>query len=346
MIIAALLSCTGLQGSHPDEDKSTATKPTTPPAQFPLPPGIADVDWEQVFTDAANLMLTVNTQAPWAGHQASIDARQPGCPDFWTGQFTVAGVDEGSDNGVSWYDDCLTDGGLGYSGFVTWETDLIENGGDPNSNTGRTVVDSRTLTGNGIVTDLDGVKFEFNGTASDSLNQTDAAYGFQHVVYSSRLAATVTGRDAFTEDSLTPDGWRSDLILSITNGDVQQFTAQGDVYLFNPVLDEKFDSIEADMTLQGAAGARPGECLLEPAGWLGVRDPDANWYDVVFMPSSNQTITGTGYDAPQSECDGCGYLYVQGVAQDIQVCIDFSSFVFDNFKTPDHTDYILPFHSL
>jgi len=342
-MIALLLSCQGLQ-SPPADTATTATGPATPDITFPLPPDIADTDWVAVFTDAANLMLTVNTQSPWAGHRASVDDRLPGCPDFWTGEFTAGGVTVGSTDGVSWYDDCVTDGGLGYSGFVTWTTDVAESG-DASTVYGRTSDAARSLSGNGIVTDADGVKFEMNGTASDSLYQLEA-YGFSRFVYSSALDATVTGRDAFAPDALTPNGWRSDLVMSITGGDVQTFTARGDVYLFTPQLQQRFDSIEVDMDLQGPLGAAPDDCLLEPLGWIGVRDPDANWYDVVFLPRHDETVTGTGYDAPQSVCDGCGTLYVQGVEQDVQVCLDFSSFVFDNFKLPNPDDYVLPFHAL
>jgi hypothetical protein len=341
MIATLLLGCRGMA---PPETDTGATVQTTPDIQFPLPPDIATTDWVSVFTDAANLMLSVNTQAPWAGHLASIDARQPGCPDFWTDQFTDNQLTVGIDGGVSWYDDCETDGGLGYAGYVSWESSVVESG-DPTTVYGRTSDASRRLIGNGIVTDPDGVKFEFNGTASDSFYDLEA-YGYNRFVYSSALDATVTGRDAFPEGSITPDGWRSDLVISITGGDVQNFTARGDVYLFTPQLQDRFDSIEVDMDLQGALGAPPGECLLEPLGWIGVRDPDANWYDVVFQPRHEETITGTPYTAPQSACDGCGTLYVQGVEQDIQVCLDFSSFVFDNYVLPNPDDYVLPFHSL
>lgn len=338
----ALVGCGGLEPQ--DTDSGATTVQTTPEVEFPLPDDIADVDWVTAFQDAARLMLQVNTNEPWAGHRASLDVRQPGCPDFWTDPFTSGGVLVGRDYGVSWYDDCETDGGLYFSGWVWWDFDVTEFG-DRNSLEGHTAEASRILDGDGIVGDADGVRFEFDGTVSDSMYQLEAYGGFEHYVYSSAMDATVTGRDAFAADSVSPNGYRTDLVQSITGGDYEIYNARGNVYLFQPQILDRFDSIEVDMELPGALGAGPGDCTLEPLGWIGVRDPDAIWYDVVFLPRHEETITGEPYDNDLSVCDGCGRLYVQGIEQDIDVCVDFS-FVFQEFVLPDPDDYVLPLHAL
>ena len=312
---------------------------------FPLPPDIDTIDWVSVFQDAVGMMKTVNTQSPWLGHQASLDTRQAGCPDFWTGEFEIANVVVGNEDGVSWSDDCLTGGGLYYDGWVWWDSTITESG-DPGSNDGRTSDGFRQIEGDAVVGDDDGIRFEFDGEASDSFYRLQA-YGYERFVYSTTLDATITGRDMF-EGTLTPDGFRSDLFMYITGGDVDYFEARGNAYFFTPQLHGRFDSVQVDMALVGPTGASPTDCTAEPLGWIGVRDENAYWYDVVFLPRYEEDIVGEKYpNDPLSVCDGCGRLYIQGVEQQGKdVCIDFS-FLFDgSFPLPDPDDYVLPLHAL
>jgi hypothetical protein len=322
---------------------------TAPPQQeendYPMPDDLDSIDFVTAFQDAMNLLITVSTQRPWEGHAKSLDTRRAGCPDFWTGQFTDAGVLVGQDYGVSWSDDCATESGLYYDGWVWWDFDVQESG-DPDSDDGRVAEASRTITGDGTVGNEDGVRFEFDGTGTDTFYQLDAA-SYERFVYSTSLQATVTGSDVFANDSLTPDGFRTDLYMAISGGDVDVFEARGDVYLFHPQLMDRFDSVGVDMVMQGTLGAAPDDCTLEPLGWIGLRDENAYWYDIVFLPRSRDDIIGEEYpNDPLSICDGCGRLYVQGVEQEGRdVCVDFSS-VFGGFPLPDPDDYVLPLHSL
>lgn len=334
----------GCKGEEP-VPVDTGTAPQQLENDFPLPDDLDTIDFVTAFQNAVDLMVTVSTQRPWEGHKTSLDARRAGCPDFWTGTFLDGGEEVGSEDGVSWSDDCRTDSGLYYDGWVWWDFDVVESG-DPASLEGRVSEASRRIEGDGIVGNEGGVKFEFDGVASDSLYQLEAD-GYSRFVYSTTLDATVTGRDVFADDSLTPDGFRSDLFMFVTGGDVDTFEARGDVYLFTPQLMERFDSIGVDMLLPGARGAAPDDCTLEPLGWIGLRDTDAYWYDVVFLPRSQDDIIGEEYpNDPLSICDGCGRLYVQGVEQEgVDVCVDFSS-VFGNFPLPNADDYVLPIHSL
>ncbi|MEZ4236900.1 MAG: hypothetical protein R3F59_12255 [Myxococcota bacterium] len=314
---------------------------------FPLPDDLDTIDFVSVFNDAVRLMTTVSTQQPWLGHRNSIAARTPGCPDFWTGTVEdAAGTTIGHDDGVMWMDDCARDADSPYyDGYVWWDFDVSE-AGDPNSLDGRVSEASRTLEGDGLVGDAQGVRFEFDGRASDSLYHL-AADGYERTVYSTTVDATVTGRDVFGPDSLTPEGYRTDLFMYFTGGDVDRLEARGNVYLFEPQLQGRFDSVGVDMALQGPLGAGPDDCALEPVGWIGVRDADALWYDVVFLPRFREDVAGDPYpNDPLSECDGCGRLYVQGIEQpDMDVCVDFS-FLFDEFALPDADEYVLPIHAL
>lgn len=341
------------------EEEEPAPGPAGPPQQevndFPLPEDIAEIDFVAAFQEAARLMVQVNTQAPWRGHVTSLDTRTPGCPDFWTGEITVNALEVvGRDYGVSWYDDCLADttpgdnvpdeGGLYYDGWVWWDFDMQEYG-DPTSLDGRVSEATRTIDGDAAVGDDVGMMFEFDGTASDSLYHLEA-YGYERSVYSTSVNATVSGRSIFGEESSTPDGYRTDLVMYTTSGDVELFEARGNVYMFSPQLMGRFDSIGLDISLQGQLGAAPDACTLEPLGWFGLRDADAYWYDVVFLPRTREDIVGEEYpNDPLSVCDGCGRLYVQGVEQDIDICVDFS-FLFDEFPLPTADEYVLPVHAL
>lgn len=347
LLAAALLAGCKKDPEGTDTSGTEDTGPTEPQNLYPLPDDIDTIDFVGAFRDAVTLMSTVSTQQPWLGHTTSLDVRAPGCPDFWTGPFTDAGILVGNDFGVSWYDDCLTTGGDAYDGWIWWDFDVVEYG-DPTTLEGRTAEASRRLEGDGLVRDpAGGVKFEFDGEASDSFYRVDA-YGYSRFVYSTTVDATVTGADIFGPDALTPDGFRTDLFMSITGGDVDTFQARGNVYFFTPQLHGRFDSIAVDMSLVGPTGAAPTDCQLEPLGWIGLRDADALWYDVVFLPRFREDIVGEPYpNDPLSVCDGCGRLYVQGIEQEgMEICVDFS-FLFDgSFPLPDPDDYVLPLHAL
>lgn len=344
LVLTALAGCSSLsrQGT---EDTGTETTAPEPAAPFPIPDDVATIDWVSAFQEAVALMSTVSTIQPWTGHAASLDARAPGCPDFWTGTFTDAGIEVAHDYGVSWWDDCGIDNGQYYDGWAWWDFDVSEDG-DPDSYDGRISDASRTLEGSAVVGDEDGVKFEFDGTASDAFYEVKAN-GYHHVVYSTSLDATITGSDVFAPDGPTPDGYRTDLYMYVTSGDIDSIEASGNVYMFTPQLMGRFDSIGVDMLLQGPLGAAPDDCTQEPLGWIGLRDADAIWYDVVFLPRTREDVAGETYpNDPLSVCDGCGRLYVQGIEQvGVDVCVDFS-FLFDDFPVPNTDDYVLPLHAL
>ncbi len=336
-----LVACSGSD----DDATATDTAPTEAENAFPLPDDVDTIDWQVVFQEAISTMKTVNTQAVWRGHVASLQTRQVGCPDFWSGEFTVGAETVGEADGVAWFDDCRLQDSTFYDGWLTWAADVVEDG-DPTTFEGRTSDADRTLEGDAVVGDDQGVRLEFDGTARDSLYRLEA-YGFERFVYSSLVEGTLTGRDVF-EGTSTPDGFRTDLFISTTGGDVDTFEARGNVYFFSPQLQGRFDSIQVDMSMVGPTGASPEDCTLEPVGWIGVRDPDAYWYDVVFLPRFREDLAEQPYDNPElSDCDGKGRLYIQGIEQvGVDVELDFS-FLFDgSFPLPDADEYVLPFHSL
>ena len=341
LFLGMMVACGGKDTSS----TTTDTGPTEVENAFPLPDDLDTIAWASVYRDAVNLMVTVNTQAPFDAHKASMALREAGCPDFYTGEVTVGLETAGDEDGVLWYDDCQLFDGRYFDGWLWWETDVVEDG-DPTTIDGRTSDAYRRLEGDAIVGTADGVQLEFDGVATDTFYRLQAE-GYERYTYSSSVRGTVTGDAPFPEGSITPRGYRTDLFMYTTGGDVDLFQARGNVYMFEAQLQGRFDSIEVDMSLVGPTGAAPGDCIQEPLGWIGVRDPDALWYDVVFQPRSEEDIIGEPYvNDDLSLCDGCGRLYVQGIEQvGVDVCVDFS-FLFESFPLPDADDYVLPIHSL
>lgn len=343
LLVALAVGCKPNETTETDTDDDTGVE--VPENLYPLPDDLDTIDFESAFVDAVKMMTTVSTQQPWVGHVAALDRRALGCPDFWTDPFTVSGVLVGSEEGVAWNDDCVTADGLFYDGWIWWDSTVRENG-DADTYEGRTSEGSRMLSGDATVGE-DEIDFEFTGDASDTFYEVRAYGDYHRLVYSTTMDATVTGRDVFDGDALTPDGYRTDLVMTLTAGDVDNFEARGNVYLFSEQLHDRFDSIGVDMELQGPLGAGPDTCTLEPLGWIGLRDANAYWYDVVFLPRFEEDIVDLDFpNDPLSTCDGCGRLYVQGIEQDREICVDFS-FLFDGtMPLPEVDDYVLPWHSL
>lgn len=336
-------------GTGPSTD-SASTSGTTPTA-FPLPDDLDQIDFPSAFEEAVRQLVAVTSQQPFAGHDFAMAHRSVGCPDFWTGPFTSGGVIVSRDDGVAWNDDCANPDGERYDGWEWWDSTFSAEGTDPSSYEGRTIEGTRLLMGDATIDhEVNGepeMLYEFDGTASDSLYRVEA-YGYDRFVYSSNLDATVTGREVF-RGTPTPEGYRAELAMTITGGDVDNFEARGDIYLFSEVFLDRFDSIGVDLELQGPKGAGPDVCTAEPLGWVGLRDANAYWYDVVFQPRFREDIVDIDYyDEALSSCDGCGKLYIQGVEQEgVEICVDFSFLFQRNAITlPEPEDYAIPWRGL
>jgi len=347
-----LASCT-----PPDADAtgSTAAGTSTSPWSTEVP-DVSDLDLPRVYQDTLHALLSITTSVPFAGHETTLETRTNGCPDVWAGGVEAAGMDANT-GGLSWSDDCRTPGGLGYDGWMWWDA-TATGSGQVESAEGRTVEGSRTLRGNALVDQRGAARFEFKGEATDYLYRVDSRYGagtssgeatggYQRWIYRSTVDGTVSGSDLFDDDALTPRGWRSDLYVDLTGGDVDRFTARGNVYLFEPQIEGRFDSIQVDLDLPGRRGAGPDDCTLEPLGWIGLRDPDAVWYDLVFLPRFTDDLIGEPYEnAELSTCDGCGTLYIRGMEAG-EVCVDLSSiFAEAEESLPDIEAFVHTLHDL
>jgi hypothetical protein len=229
---------------------------------------------------------------------------------------------------MSWSDSCTTAGGLTYRGDLHWTSfAATEADGGVTVSHGERAID-----GNGIVDSGSTHLMGFNGEGGDSVYLSSAP-GYDHWTYSAQVTGTVNGDLALPVDTPYAGGWREDLYLNYTGGDQQALELRGDLYLLQDTFD-RFDSVSLDISLTGPVGAPEGACTAEPAGYIGLRDTSAYWYEVIFMPTGSDTTA-----ASDGVCDGCGTLFVRGVEQPDPVCVDFS-WIWSTLSPPDLADFV------
>ena len=134
---------------------------------------------------------------------------------------------------------------------------------------------------------------------------------------------------------------RADQYVYVEGGDTARLESRGNLYLFEDRIADRWDSVAMDLELVGDDGAGPGDCTLEPTGWLSLRDTNAYWYDVVFLASEADTVD----TSTDTSCDGCGTLYIRGVESGT-VCPDLSAAWDGRLDPPDVADFVLSIHDL
>ncbi|MES2645173.1 MAG: hypothetical protein V4850_37140 [Myxococcota bacterium] len=301
-------------------------------------PDVSGIDLPVAYADAFAMALNVRTATAWAGHVATLGMRTAGCPDLWVGAPGDALDLDDDAPGVSWADHCDNGQGVDFGGALYWETAVAVEG-DPASEEGRTSSAERTLVGDATVGEGSDARFELDGEASDAVSLSEAP-GYARYTWSSLVAGTVTGSEVFVGTS-TPGGYRTDLYLYAEGGDAERLEARGNLYLYEDRIADRFDSVAMDLSYVGPTNAAPTDCTLEPTGWLSVRDADAYWYDLVFLPADAEAPE-TGVSAA---CDGCGELYVRGVPAG-QVCVDLSLAWDGRLAPPSIADFALSLHDL
>lgn len=335
-MITALL----LFACKPEED---TVEVSDPPEQLEAPP-LDGLDLEALYQDALAIALTADLRGPWAAHRDLLRAGvRSGCPDVYLGTPDLE-LDELDEDvrGTAWMDIC-DDGTDRWSGWAWWDG-YVRAEGDAATAEGRTVEGEREIVGDAIIAQGDTVLLEFDGEGSDAFQRTDAP-DYLRWSYTSLVDGTVTGTLPF-EGTPTPFGYRTDMYLSYAGGAGATVELRGNVYLFEGRIQDRLDSVSANLEFVSPDGAAPDVCTLEPRGWLSVRDPDAIWYDLVFEPRYEDDATGEDYpNDPLTVCDGCGTLYVRGLPQldeqgeEIKVCPDFSFLWAGGLQPPDTTGY-------
>jgi hypothetical protein len=319
-----------------------------PPEELVLP-DTTGIDFAAAYQDAIQLSKTVATGRVWSGLATSLERRNTGCPDLYAGAPDDASVDLETDaGGQSWFDVCATSGGVDWSGYTWWDSSVVTDG-DATTPEGQTVDATRQLVGGGTVREGGTTLYEFDGDATDAISRTIAPE-YDRWTWSSTVVGTLTGTDVFGTDTVAPGGWRTDLSIYATGGDAALYEPTGNIFLFDTKLQGRFDSMEMDLSFAGPGSVGPDDCDLEPRGWVGLRDENAYWYDVVFLPRYDDTPGDTATTGDYGTCDGCGHVYIRGldVSGDLgEVCLDFS-FVWNDTPVvpPETADFVLPLHSL
>jgi hypothetical protein len=304
-------------------------------------PDTSELDLPADYADAFSLALSLRTASPWAAHVATLGMATPGCPDLWVGAPDDASIGVGTDApGMSWSDHCANGGGVDFAGGVYWESGALSTG-DAASAEGAVTGGARRLVGDALVGAGADARFEFDGEASDAVTRS-VAPGYDHWTWSSLVQATVSGSDVPAAALSLAGGYRTDMYLYAEGGDAGRVEARGDVYLFDDRIAAHFDSVSLDLALIAPTGAGPSDCTAEPYGWIGLRDTDAYWYDVVFLPRDEEDATDA---ADLAACDGCGTLYVRGVESG-EVCVDLSAAWDGRLAPPPIEDFVLPLHDL
>ena len=138
------------------------------------------------------------------------------------------------------------------------------------------------------------------------------------------------------------------MYMYATGGDANSLEARGNAYWPKTTIQDRFDSVAMDIYLVDEASAGPDDCALEPKGWIGIRDQDAYWYDLVFMPKDSDDSTAY-LDDERSICDGCGTLYLRGHETENygQICPDFSSIWTENWiELPEAENFLMTLQQL
>lgn len=327
-ILALGLVCAGCKSDEEKDDGNREVDLGDPAAELVLP-DYSDVDVDAAFTEAIEIVVSARGDHVWAGHERALARRFEGCPDIYLGAPEGSPLDEDDaarQNGMSWSDFCTTAGGLYYRGFQHW-VQSANASGDPTTSSGRSASASRTLTGDGVAGDASDVRFEWTGSVSDAVT-TVIAGDYSRYTWSTETVGTATGTDIFEPaSSITPGGWRADTYVSVEGGDVERIEARGDLFMFDKRIADRFDSISLNIEFIGELGAGPDDCTLEPRGWIGLRDENAWWLDIVFQPVGDDDGTDGTPEDEYTACDGCGTAYVRGVEQTIELgemCIDMT----------------------
>lgn len=324
-MIFLLLACTS------EEPEESGITPEGPELSLPDLDGI---DLPAAVQEAMNLAVGLSLGAPWQGNVRSLtELAREGCPDFYVGAPPETNIEVD----LSWYDQCRTAGGLFFDGYLGWNQSLSLEG-DPTDTVGETVQGTRSLAGDGAIGDDNGLFLGFNGEGEEALYRVTAP-DYQHWTWSSLLQGTVEGSNATS----LAGGWRSDLYFYSIGGDAEHLELRGNAYFPELRIQERFDSFAMELVLEGELGAVPDTCTQEPSGWIGLRDEQAFWYDLIFMPLDDQDDY---VDAPYSSCDGCGQLFLRGVEAPVDlgtVCVDLSG-IFPQLLPPQPEDFVFTLH--
>lgn len=304
-IALVLVGCS--DGSSPETTDATPDPPSpyiVDEGEPPVPTATLD-EVEAALQAALDLAFTVNAAPVQASYDKAMEGASGDCPYVYS-----------TPDGSYWYDNCVSDAGAEFDGYVfsLAQNDVYVN--DPDYGDPFTYSLFYAF-GGATVVDADGHLLEVGGGA---ISQTvTAEVGGVHIAqYYSLLEGTFgwNGTEAqgtWLESEIDPD-------LELYGYAAPDFGASY-VQLsggFGGILDGwavAFDGNATGSTLLDIP------CEIELSGTVGVRAPDGTWTDVQFDGVVDY------YELDEFEpalCDGCGEAWFQGEPLG-EVCVDVST---------------------
>ncbi len=208
------------------------------PAKELILPDLSNIDMESAFTEAIKRTAGIQLNPAWNGNRSVLNYRRPNCPDLYVGGPSTGMMATNVSGGVSWSDYCsLSSAGLEFSGYVYWDGSVSQQG-NPEDPSGLTIQGDRTMIGQGTVKYQNDLFFEFKGEGQDSMYLVEAPDGYRRWTYSALIQGTINGSEAVEPG----EGFRSDMYIYATGGDVASLEARGNAYWSDYLIEDKFDS--------------------------------------------------------------------------------------------------------
>ncbi|MFT6157504.1 MAG: hypothetical protein ACJAZO_003780 [Myxococcota bacterium] len=260
-------------------------------------PALALTELEAAIEGFFSVIFTITAQ-PLADAYWELAADQDAyCPPQYT-----------EDGNTYWFGECTTEGGTTYSGYAFAQeyADVAE---------GEYVYEGAAIFG---VFDLVGANGETltGGGEASWVNAVYTGDDTAHTTHQNNVSGTFywdapRAADSWLSGEVNPD------ILMVANY-IPEFNG-GRIQMSGGVsgLGAPADTVVVDELVMVHPDITA--CGIEPAGVMGVRAADGNWFDVVF-----DGTTEFGGEIDPETCDGCGGVYWRGSYLG-DVCPDFSA---------------------
>lgn len=292
MILSLLIAC------QPDEPVPEGEEPYEPvpylvEEEDPPEPSFSAEALSDAIDQGLQRAIGITGVPIFPAYEAVMATADEACPTYYA---------YGSN--VYWYDYCWSEQGTLFNGYSFHLVYDQYDGGDGLIYTGD------QLYGIAQVTTADGEVFEAGGTAYD-LYAESADYQVYYSVVQGGFSWTGAG-DSWLAEGLAPNLYMVAYYVPAMDG--RAFSLEGGV----AGLEGDFDTVVFDglVLYDEKVG---GACPIEPAGMVSVRDPEGQWYDVLF---DGEAEYGQGVLDPDA-CDGCGEAWYRGVSVG-QVCAEWS----------------------